>query len=68
MSLQKPSEPSPSFRYYPMRVGRKLGRTLYLGTGGDEQDDDIVIGMVDTPELAREIADAVNYHYGHGGR
>jgi len=29
------------------RVGRKLGRTLYK--------DDVVVGMVDTPELASEI-------------
>lgn len=34
------------------RVGTKLGRTLYIG--------DQVIGMVDTPELAAQIVDAVN--------
>jgi hypothetical protein len=34
------------------RVGRKLGRTLYK--------DDICVGMVDTPELARAIVLAMN--------
>jgi hypothetical protein len=34
------------------RVGRSLGRTLYL--------DDKVIGMVDTPELAARIVAAMN--------
>lgn len=34
------------------RVGRKLGRTLYIG--------DRFIGSVDTPELASQIVEAVN--------
>jgi hypothetical protein len=34
------------------RVGRSLGRTLYR--------DEALVGMVDTPELAREIVDAMN--------
>lgn len=34
------------------RVGRTLGRTLYV--------DDQVVGMVDTPELAQRIVDAMN--------
>lgn len=34
------------------RVGRKLGRTLYK--------DDVVVGMVDTPELASEIVGVMN--------
>jgi hypothetical protein len=34
------------------RVGRKLGRTLYL--------DDNVIGMVDTPALANWIVNTMN--------
>lgn len=36
----------------PWRVGRKLGRTLYIG--------DECIGMVDTPELATSIVAAMN--------
>ena len=34
------------------RTGRKLGRTLYL--------DEVCVGMVDTPELARAIVEAMN--------
>lgn len=34
------------------RVGRKLGRTLYV--------DDVCVGMVDTPELAARIVAAMN--------
>ena len=35
------------------RVGRKLGRTLYL--------DDECVGMVDSPELAEEIVEAMEH-------
>ena len=45
MTAPKPSEPL-------WRVGRKLGRTLYV--------HDQVVGMVDTPELAAAIVDAMN--------
>ncbi len=34
------------------RVGRKLGRTLYI--------NDVVVGMVDTPEQAARIVEAMN--------
>lgn len=34
------------------RTGRTLGRTLYR--------DDVCVGMVDTPELAKSIVDAMN--------
>jgi hypothetical protein len=37
-----------------MRTGRKVGRTLYLTTAGDP--DGVLIGVVDTPELAAEVA------------
>jgi len=67
MTPQSLSEPSLSLRDYPLRLGRKLGRTLYVGIGGDVRDDDVVIGMVDTPELAQEIMKAVNAYYGHDG-
>jgi len=35
------------------RVGRKVGRTIY-------NDDDILIGVMDTPELAQLVVDALN--------
>ena len=34
------------------RVGRKLGRTLYV--------DEVFVGMVDTPELAAKMVHALN--------
>lgn len=34
------------------RVGRKLGRTLYI--------DEVLVGMVDTREIAAAICDAMN--------
>lgn len=45
----------PSSRSGPVwRVGRKVGRTLYV--------DDKLVGMVDTPEIAAQIAAAMNNH------
>lgn len=43
-----------------LRVGRKVGRTLYIQSGEEPSDDDQLIGMVDTPELAALIVAAVN--------
>lgn len=37
----------------PWRVGRSVGRTLY-------DADDQLIGLMDTPELARAVVEAVN--------
>lgn len=37
----------------PFRTGRKLGRTVY-------NDDDILIGVMDTPELGAMVVDALN--------
>jgi hypothetical protein len=64
----EPAEGLLSLRDHPLRLGRKLGRTLYLGTGGDFWHKDTCIGLVDTPELAQEIMRAVNAYYGHGER
>ncbi len=54
-----------SFSRYPMRVGTKLGRTLYLKTGEGEKAKDTFAGVVDSVELAQEIMKAVNHYYGH---
>lgn len=37
------------------RVGRKVERTLYAQLGPQPSDDDILIGMVDTPALAARL-------------
>lgn len=42
------------------RVGRKVGRTIYLQRGPEPTDDDPLIGVMDTPELARQAVAAVN--------
>lgn len=41
------------------RQGRKVGRTIYAMVGRVPHDNDELIGMMDTPELA---ADAVRSH------
>lgn len=38
-----------------MRVGRSLGRTLYLVNDEDDPKSDTFIGVVDTRELAAEV-------------
>jgi hypothetical protein len=43
-----------------LRTGRKVERTLYIQVGDQPSDDDRLIGMVDTPELAETIVRAVN--------
>lgn len=44
------------------RVGRKVGRTLYAMVGDEPSDDDQLIGMMDTPELARSVVTAREAH------
>lgn len=35
-----------------LRVGRKVGRTIYMQVGVEPSDDDPLVGVMDTPELA----------------
>jgi hypothetical protein len=44
----------------PWRVGRKVGRTIYMQLGEQPSDDDPLIGVMDTPELAAVVVRAVN--------
>lgn len=48
-----------------MRLGRKLGRTLYVASPEGDWECDTCIGMVDSRRLAEEIMEAVNAYYGH---
>lgn len=41
-----------------LRQGRKVGRTLYRQLGAEPSDDDVLVGLVDTPELAAFIVAA----------
>lgn len=51
------SHPADSARW---RVGRKVGRTIYAMVSDDPSDNDVLIGVMDTPELAREAVHAHN--------
>lgn len=42
------------------RTGRKVGRTIYEQVGIEPSDDDRLIGIMDTPDLARRAVEAVN--------
>jgi hypothetical protein len=42
------------------RTGRKVGRTIYAQPGAYAADEDILIGVMDTPKLARETVMAHN--------
>jgi hypothetical protein len=50
----------PGFRPILLRVGRKVGRTIYAQVGTEPSDDDRLIGVMDTPQLAEEAVRAVN--------
>jgi hypothetical protein len=42
------------------RTGRKIGRTIYLQAGPEPSDEDRLIGVMDTPELAAIAVQSVN--------
>ena len=42
------------------RVGRHVGRIIYLQAGLDASREGELIGVMDTPALAREVVEAVN--------
>jgi len=44
----------------PWRVGTKNGRTLYAYAGEWAAREDVMIGVMDTPELAAEVCAAHN--------
>jgi hypothetical protein len=44
------------------RTGRKVGRTIYAQMGPEPSDDDPLIGVMDTPDLAALVVLAVNAH------
>jgi hypothetical protein len=43
------------------RTGRKVGRTIYEQTGPEPSDDDPLIGVMDTRQLAAAAVDAHNF-------
>jgi hypothetical protein len=47
--------------YWPWRTGTSVGRTLYAcPPGSSHRNGEILIGMMDTADLAREAVDAHN--------
>ena len=42
------------------RTGRKVGRTIYAQDGPQASDDDRLIGVMDTPELAAQACEGHN--------
>jgi hypothetical protein len=59
-ALQATDDPMAAPNWLPWRTGRKVGRTLYAQIGNVPSDDDVLIGVMDTPELADEAAKAHN--------
>lgn len=47
------------------RIGRSVGRTLYRMVGDEASKADVLIGMMDTPELAAQVVAAVNAQRDH---
>lgn len=45
----------------PWRIGRKVGRTIYAVVGDDPSDDDVLIGLMDSPRLAEAAVKAHNW-------
>jgi hypothetical protein len=42
------------------RVGRSLGRTVYQQIGAEPSKDDVLLGLMETRELAEQVVSAVN--------
>ena len=42
------------------RVGRTLGRTIYLQAGDDPAKGDVCVGLADTIPLAQQVVDVMN--------
>ena len=58
---QPAPEPDPYDGPVPAwRVGRSVGRTIYRMVGWEASKADVLIGVMDTPELAAQVVEAVN--------
>lgn len=53
------------YPHVPWRTGRTVGRTIYAMRGVRASDTDPLIGVMDTPSLARAAVDAHNMRMGH---
>lgn len=51
---------------WPWRTGTSVGRTIYgCPPGASHRNGEVLIGLMDTPELAREAVAAHNSHVPH---
>lgn len=48
------------------RIGRNVGRTIYVQYGDAPSKDDRLIGVMDSRDLAARVVDAVNAHHDAG--
>ncbi len=53
-----------SYLVLPWRTGRKVGRTIYAHRATEPSDEDPLIGVMDTPELAADIVKRHNEVFG----
>lgn len=44
----------------PWRLGRHLGRTVYVQVGPEPSNDDVLLGLMETETLARHVVDLHN--------
>ena len=54
-----------SYDEQPWRIGRKVGRTIYAQQGAAPDDDDPLIGVMDTEWYAEIAVRAHNAEYGY---
>jgi hypothetical protein len=43
-----------------LRTGRRVGRTIYVQLGDTPSDNDQLVGVMDTPELAALVVTSTN--------
>ena len=48
----------------PLRVGRRVGRTIYVQLNDEPGDNDLLIGMMDSVGLAQFLVNAYNRERG----
>jgi hypothetical protein len=46
-----------------LRVGQKVGRTIYIQLAGQPSVDDPLVGLIDNPNLAAAMVRAYNDHH-----
>jgi hypothetical protein len=54
------AEQAPDPLYLPWRTGSHAGRTVHAQAGDEASRADVLIGVMDSPELAAEVCSAHN--------